>query len=47
MNLKIEWFPNYQARKNSQKNSQIMFQICVINQKVQEKEPTLHSWNLF
>jgi hypothetical protein len=24
-------------------NSQIMFQICVLDQKVQGKEPTLHS----
>jgi hypothetical protein len=29
--------------KNSEENSQIMFQICVFNQKVQGKEPTLCS----
>jgi hypothetical protein len=29
--------------KNSQENSQIMFQIYIFNQKVQGKEPTLHS----
>jgi len=29
--------------KNSQENSQIMFQVCVLNQKVQGKELTLCS----
>jgi hypothetical protein len=29
--------------KNSQENFRIMFQICVLDQKVQNKEPTLHS----
>jgi len=29
--------------KKIQQNSQIMFQICVFNQKVQGKEPTLCS----
>ncbi len=28
--------------KNSEKNSQIMFQICVSNQKVQRNETRLH-----
>jgi hypothetical protein len=30
-------------KKNSQENSQIMFQTCVLNQKVQRKKPMLHS----
>jgi hypothetical protein len=33
--------------KNSQENSQIMFQVCVLNQKVQGKELTLCSWIFF
>jgi hypothetical protein len=30
-------------KKNSQKNCQIMFQICVLDQNVQRKEQTLYS----
>jgi hypothetical protein len=34
--------------KHTQKNSQIMFQICVLDQKVQGNfEPMLHSSNIF
>jgi hypothetical protein len=28
---------------NSQENSQIMFQTCVLDQKIQRKKPMLHS----
>jgi hypothetical protein len=31
------------SEKNSQKNSQIIFQFFALDQKVQGKEPTLHS----
>jgi hypothetical protein len=31
--------------KHSQKHFQIMFQICVLEQNVQENELVLHSWN--
>ncbi len=33
--------------KYSQEISQIMFQICILDNKIQGKEPMLHSWNIF
>jgi hypothetical protein len=38
---KLNW------EKHSQESSQIMLQISVLNQKVEGKEPTLHSWIFF
>jgi hypothetical protein len=34
---------NYLKRKIPPKNSQIMFEICALDKKVQGKEPTLYS----
>jgi hypothetical protein len=44
--IKIEWLKIF-LRKNSPKNSQIMFQICVHDQEVQGKELVLYFENIF